>query len=54
LRPRDIIIEVDRKRVTDVVACQQALNGGTRNILLLLVRRNGGTIFIPLRRRADG
>jgi serine protease Do len=54
LRPRDIILEVDRKRVSDVVACQQALNEGTGNILLLLIKRNDGTIFIPLRRRADG
>lgn len=54
LRPRDIILEVDRKRVNDVAACQQALNGGTGNTLLLLVKRNDGTIFIPLRRRADG
>jgi len=54
LRPRDIILEVDRKRVSDVVACQQALDGGTGNILLLLVKRNDGTLFIPLRRRADG
>jgi S1-C subfamily serine protease len=54
LRPRDIILEVDRKRVSDVTACQQALGGGSGNILLLLIKRNDGTMFVPLRRHADG
>ncbi|HEX4209152.1 MAG TPA: Do family serine endopeptidase [Candidatus Binataceae bacterium] len=54
LRPRDIILEVDRKRVSDVVSCQQALGGANGNILLLLIKRNGGTLFVPLRHRADG
>jgi serine protease Do len=54
LRPRDIILEVDRKRVGDVASCEQALSGGSGNILLLLIRRNDGTMFVPLRRHADG
>ena len=54
LRPRDIILEVDRKHVSDVVSCQQALDGGSGNILLLLIKRNDGTMFVPLRRHADG
>jgi serine protease Do len=54
LRPRDIILEVDRKRVSNVVSCQQALGAGTGNILLLLIKRNDGTMFVPLRRHADG
>jgi S1-C subfamily serine protease len=54
LRPRDIILEVDRKRVSDVASCQQALGSGSGNILLLLIKRNDGTLFVPLRRHADG
>jgi serine protease Do len=54
LRPRDIILEVDRKRVADVLACQQALSEGTGNVLLLLIKRNDGTLFVPMQRHADG
>ena len=54
LRPRDIILEVDRKRVSDVASCQQALGAGSGNILLLLIKRNDGTLFVPLRRQSDG
>jgi serine protease Do len=54
LRPRDIILEVDRKRVADVVACQQALSQGTGNVLLLLIKRNDGTLFVPMQRHANG
>jgi serine protease Do len=54
LRPRDIILEVDRKRVADVVACQQALSEGNGNVLLLLIKRNDGTLFVPMQRHADG
>jgi serine protease Do len=54
LRPRDIILEVDRKRVSDVVSCEQALSSGSGNILLLLIRRNDGTMFVPLPRHANG
>jgi serine protease Do len=54
LRPRDIILEVDRKRVSDVASCEQALGGGNGNILLLLIKRNDGTLFVPLRRHAGG
>jgi serine protease Do len=54
LRPRDIILEIDRKRVSDVASCEQALSGGSGNIILLLIRRNDGTMFVPLRRHADG
>ena len=54
LRARDIILEVDRKRVSDVASCEQALGGGNGNILLLLIKRNDGTLFVPLRRHAGG
>jgi serine protease Do len=54
LRPRDIILEVDRKRVADVVACQQAFSEGSGNVLLLLIKRNDGTLFVPMQRHADG
>jgi serine protease Do len=54
LRARDIILEVDRKRVPDVVACQQALSEGSGNVLLLLIKRNDGTLFVPIQRHANG
>ncbi len=51
LRAHDIILEVNRKAVNDVSSYQQALNGQTDKIVLLLVERDKGTLFIPLKRQ---
>jgi serine protease Do len=51
LRVRDVILEVNRKPVDGLRAYDKALKSGSRaKIDLLLVRRDKGTIFIPLRR----
>ena len=52
LRPRDLILQVNRKAVKDVGSYQRALKeNGAGKIVLLLVRRDNGTLFIPLRRQ---
>jgi serine protease Do len=52
LKPRDLILEVNRKAVRDVSSYQRALKeNGTGKIVLLLVKRDTGTLFIPLRRQ---
>jgi serine protease Do len=51
LRVRDLILEVNRKPVGDLIAYNQAFTGrGNGRIILLLVRRDNGTLFIPLKR----
>jgi Do/DeqQ family serine protease len=51
LRPGDIIVEVDRKPVTSANALRDALGEGNRPALLL-VQRNGTTLFLTLERSA--
>ena len=52
LRPRDVIMEVDRQPVKDLDGWRRALDRAAReNITLLLVRRDRGTIFITIRGR---
>jgi serine protease Do len=51
LRVRDLILEVNRKPVNGLGAYDQALKSGTRaRISLLLIKRDKGTLFIPLKR----
>ena len=52
VKPRDIILEVDRQAVKDRVSYEHAL--GTENgedVVLLLIKRSGGTLFIPVHRQ---
>jgi serine protease Do len=52
LRPRDVILEVNRKPVTDLAEYEQALKSGERGrINLLLIKREKTTLFIPLKRQ---
>lgn len=52
LKPRDLILQVNRKAVKDVGSYQRALKeNGADEVVLLLVRRDNGTLFIPLRRQ---
>jgi serine protease Do len=52
LRPRDIILEVDRQPVKNLDSWRRALDRAAgEKITLLLVRRDHGTIFITLRER---
>jgi serine protease Do len=52
LKTHDIILEVNRKAVNDVSSYQQALNGQMADkIVLLLVERDKGTLFITLKRQ---
>ncbi len=52
LRADDVIVEVDQREVSGVAAFRRAFrDGGGRGIVLLLVRRAAGTLFIPLRRQ---
>jgi serine protease Do len=52
LRANDVVLEVDQQEVSDVAGFRRAFRaGGGRDIVLLLVRRATGTLFIPLRRQ---
>ena len=52
LRPRDIILEVDRQPVKNLDSWRRALDRAAgEKITLLLVKRDHGTIFITLRER---
>jgi serine protease Do len=52
LRPRDVILEVDRRPVKDLDGWRHALDhAANENIILLLVRRDRGTVFITLHGR---
>jgi serine protease Do len=52
LKPHDLILQVNRKSVRDVGAYQRALKeNGAGKIVLLLIKRDNGTLFIPLRRQ---
>jgi serine protease Do len=52
LREHDIIVEVNRRTVKDVASYEQALEAGAgSNVVLLLVKRDKGTLYIPLKRR---
>ncbi len=52
LRADDVIVEVDQREVAGVEALRRAFRaGGGHDIVLLLVRRATGTLFIPLRRQ---
>jgi len=52
LKPHDLILQVNRKSVRDVGAYQRALKAnGAGKIVLLLIKRDNGTLFIPLRRQ---
>jgi serine protease Do len=51
LRRGDVVLEVDRKPVTNLSTYQQALRKSAKGkSILLLVRRGDTTIFIPLKR----
>jgi serine protease Do len=51
LRVRDVILEVNRKPIEGLTSYDRALRSGARGkIDLLLVRRDRGTLFIPLNR----
>jgi serine protease Do len=51
LRVRDVILQVNRKPIDGLSSFDRALKSGARsNIDLLLVRRDRGTLFIPLKR----
>ena len=50
LRPGDVIVEVDRKPVSDAEGLRAALKNGTRPALLL-VQRGGTTFFTTLERQ---
>ncbi len=51
LRVRDVIVEVNRKPVSGLSSYDQALKSGAGGeINLLLVKRDKGTLFIPLKR----
>jgi serine protease Do len=52
LREHDIIVEVNRRTVKDVASYERALEAGAgSNVVLLLVKRDNGTLYIPLKRR---
>jgi serine protease Do len=51
LQVRDVILEVNRKPINDLTSYERALrSGGRGKIDLLLVKRDKGTLFIPLKR----
>jgi serine protease Do len=53
LRPRDIILEVNRETVKSVETYQTALKSSARNkIVLLLVKRGDNTIYVALKPEA--
>ena len=50
LRPRDIILEVNREAVKDIGSYQQAMTaGGKSRIVLILVKRGDSTIYFALK-----
>jgi serine protease Do len=50
LRPRDVILEVNRKPVKDVDSYDNALKAsGKGKIVLLLVKREDSTLFVPIK-----
>jgi serine protease Do len=50
LRPRDVIMEVDRQPVKNVIGWRRAIDkAASEKITLLLVRRDHGTLFLTLR-----
>ncbi|MBV8053842.1 MAG: PDZ domain-containing protein, partial [Deltaproteobacteria bacterium] len=50
LRVRDVILEVNRKPINGLDSYDRSLaSGARRKIDLLLVRRDQGTLFIPLK-----
>jgi serine protease Do len=52
IKPRDVILEINRRAVKDARSCEDALKAGPQsNIVLLLVRRERGTLFIPLKQQ---
>jgi serine protease Do len=52
LKPHDLILQVNRKSIRDVGSYQRALKAnGASKIVLLLIKRDNGTLFIPLRRQ---
>ena len=53
LKPRDVILEVDQRAVKSVDAFSAAIDAGDPDrVVLLLIRRDKGTLFIPLHRRS--
>ena len=48
LRPRDIVVEVNRHGVGSVEAYQRALKLAGGKALLLLIKRRNSTVFVPL------
>jgi len=53
LRPGDVIEEVNRRPVRTVAELQAALKGSGERPALLLVNRGGGSLFLPVRPRAQ-
>jgi serine protease Do len=52
VKPRDIILEVDRQAVKDRVSYERALGAENgEDVVLLLIKRSGGTLFIPVHRQ---
>ena len=50
LRPRDVILEVNRAAVKDVDSYQSAIKAGEKGkIVLLLVKRGDNTIYVALK-----
>jgi len=50
LRPGDVIMEVNRRRVSNIDSYEGELkSAGAGRILLLLIRRNHATVYIPLK-----
>jgi serine protease Do len=53
LQARDVILEVNRSPVKDVISYQQALKaGGKGSIVLLLVKRGDSTLYFALKPEA--
>ena len=53
LRELDVIMEVDRLPVKDIDGWRRAVNrAATDKVMLLLVKRDRGTVFITVRRHA--
>ena len=51
LRQGDVIVEVDRKPIRDVAEFRKTLSGAKKGQrVLFLVRREGSTVFVALRK----
>jgi serine protease Do len=50
LQEQDVIVEANRKRVANVEELRRALSAGDGRSILLLVRRQGGSVFVVLPR----